>query len=186
MKDLFDKNFKSLKKEIKNDLRSQKDLPCLWIGRINIVKMAILPNTIYSFNAIPIKIPTQLFIGLERAILKFIWNNNNNNNKKKNRTAKSVLKKKRTSVGISVPYLKQWYRAKVIKTTWYWWLESRSRELNWRTKNVTTHLWSLDLWQRNQNHPVENRYDFQWVVLVQLALSTQHTMEHNTPFFSSR
>ena len=106
MKDLFDKTFKSLKKEIKNDLRSQKDLPCLWIGRINIVKMAILPNKIYSFNAIPIKIPTQLFIGLERAILKFIWNNNNNNNKK-NRTAKSVLKKKRTSVGISVPYLKQ-------------------------------------------------------------------------------
>ena len=74
VKNLYDKNFKSLKKEIK-DLRRWKDLPCSWIGRINKVKMAILPKTIYRFNAILIKIPTQLFAGLERAICKFIWNN---------------------------------------------------------------------------------------------------------------
>jgi hypothetical protein len=47
VKDLYDKNLKSLKKEIKEDLRSWKDLPCSWIGRVNIVKMAILPKTIY-------------------------------------------------------------------------------------------------------------------------------------------
>ena len=74
-KDLYDKNFKSLKKEIREYLRRWKDRPLSWIGSINIVKMAILRKEIYRFNKISIKIPTQFFNELERAICKFIWNN---------------------------------------------------------------------------------------------------------------
>ena len=75
VKDLYDKNLKSLKKEIKEDLRRWKVHQCSWIGRINIEKKAIFPKAIFRYNAIPIRIPIQFFNELERAICKFIWNN---------------------------------------------------------------------------------------------------------------
>ena len=77
VKDLYDKNFKSLKKEIKEDLRRWKDLPCSWIDRINIVKNGPLSESTLQIQCNLHKIPTQFFTVVERTIFKLIWNNKN-------------------------------------------------------------------------------------------------------------